>query len=340
MSNLQSAAGFEWKTHAAIGRHPANPVLEAAGVPFHATLIFNAGVCKFQGRYVMIFRNDYGDVNARRLDGCNLGIAFSRDGVAWDVAPEPINDDPAHPLYRAYDPRLTVLDGRVYLCFARGTHVPGHARDHGVCGGIAVTDDFENWEVLSVSAPDNRNMAVFPQRIGGNIVRFERPFAGYLRAGDRFDMWVSESPDGRYWGDSRIALTTEQIGWVNNKIGPAAPPVRTDRGWLTLFHGVDIDASRRGWGWEGNWNKRYSAGIALFDLKDPSRLIGLCPEPILVPEADIGYEACGYRDYVIFPGGMILEDTGEVKIYYGAADTVECLATADVDDLLSMCEPV
>lgn len=340
MSDVELSSRIAWQTHACITRHAANPVLSAADVPYHATLTFNAGVCKHAGRYVMIFRNDYGDASAKRVDGCNLGLAFSDDGVAWQVTSAPVNDDPAHPLHRAYDPRLTVLDGRVYLCFARATHVSGHQRDHGTCGGVAVTDDFEHWDILHESAPDNRNMVIFPQRVGGNIIRLERPFASYLRPGDRFDMWLSASPDGRYWGDTRLVLTTEQVSWVNNKIGPAAPPVRTSRGWLTLFHGVDIDPSRNGWGWDGNWTKRYSTGIALLDLDDPSKVVGLCPEPILVPEAGFEYETSGYRDHVIFPGGMILEDDGEVKIYYGAADTVECLATADVDDLINLCDPV
>lgn len=329
-----------WKTHSAIHRHPANPILSASDVPFQTALVFNAGVCKFRGRYVMMFRNDFGNAERRTLAGNNLGLAFSDDGVNWVVKDKPINDQPEHPLYKAYDPRLTVVDGRLYLCFARGHWVDGHPMNHGTCGGVAVTDDLENWEVLSVSAPDNRNLALFPERIDGKLVRLERPFASYLRPGDRFDIWMARSPDGRYWGDHQMVLATEDVPWVNNKLGPAAPPVKTEQGWLTLFHGVDDDPHRRGWGWEGSWTKRYSAGLMLLDLEDPSKVIGMAREPVLVPEAEYDYESRGYRDYVVFPGGMILEDSGQVKIYYGAADTVECLATAHVNDLLALCLPV
>jgi beta-1,4-mannooligosaccharide/beta-1,4-mannosyl-N-acetylglucosamine phosphorylase len=230
-----------------------------------------------------------------------------------------------------------VLDGRVYLCFAYGVYTDKSFR--GTVGGVAVTEDFEKWKVLNVSVPDNRNMVIFPQRFGGKIVRLERPFAGYFRPGDPFDIWMSVSPDGRYWGDSRLVLHTGRVPWVNDKIGPAAPPVRTPKGWLTFFHGVDRDPSRT-WGWASNWGKRYSAGLMLLDLKDPGKVIGLCPEPVLVPEPEYDYEARGYRDYVIFPGGAILEKSGEMKIYYGSADTCECLATADVGDLLKLCRPV
>ena len=330
---------LQWTTAGVIRRYANNPILSAEQVPFPTALTFNAGVCKFQGRYVMIFRNDHGDLGRRKLEGNNLGLAFSDDGVRWDVHPTPLGDDPDHPLYRCYDPRLTVLDGRVYLCFARGHMIDGHEQDHGTCGGVAVTDDLENWEVLNVSAPDNRNMVIFPERIDGMIVRLERPFASYLRPGDRFDIWMSRSPDGRYWGDTQLVLATQQVSWINSKLGPAAPPIRTERGWLALFHGVDVDPARRGWGWDGNWQKRYRAGLMLLDLFDPTKVIVLAPRPVMVPEAEFGYETRGYRDYVIFPGGMILEDSGEVKIYYGAADTVECLATAHVDDLLGLIEP-
>ena len=76
----------------------------------------------------------------------------------------------------------------------------------------------------------------------------------------------------------------------------------------------------------------------LLDAEDPQKVIGLAPEPLIRAEAK--YELEGFRGSVIFPGGMIQEDSGEVKIYYGAADTVECLATASVEELLAMCEPV
>jgi beta-1,4-mannooligosaccharide/beta-1,4-mannosyl-N-acetylglucosamine phosphorylase len=73
----------------------------------------------------------------------------------------------------------------------------------------------------------------------------------------------------------------------------------------------------------------------LLDLQDPSKVIAMAKEPLI--RAETGYELNGFRGSVIFPGGMILEDSGEVKIYYGAADTVECLATADAGDLIRFC---
>ncbi len=318
-----------------IQRYDGNPVLAAADVPYPATLIFNAGVERFQGRYVMVFRNDYGDdfhgpPKAER--DTNLGLAVSDDGLHWTVEPEPIWKIRTEENRRIYDPRLTVLDGRCYICFAMDTR-------HGIRGGVAVTDDLKHFETLSLSVPDNRNMVLFPQRIGGRMARLERPFPIYGRGKpEAFDIWYSESPDGQFWGASRLVLGSEQVDWSNCKIGPAAPPVRTDAGWLTLFHGVSKDESRplNTWG-QHPWTKTYAMGLMLLDLDEPWRVIAMADGPVMLPEAD--YELSGYRGSVLFPGGMILEDDRQVKIYYGAADTVECLATARLDDLLALCRP-
>ena len=329
-----------------ITRHPANPLLSAEDVPYLASLVFNAGIAKFHGRYVMVFRNDYAK-EPMRLSGTNLGLAFSDDGIQWTVEPEPFWDSagpevseaaaqlygghlPEGEIQRAYDPRLTVIDGRCYMCFAFDTA-------HGLRGGIAVTDDFARWEMLSLTAPDNRNMVLFPERMNGNYIRLERPMT-FTGSGmpNRFHVWSSLSPDLKLWGNARPVLGAESVPFANDKIGPGAPPVRTEEGWLAVFHAVDIDNDRGKNGWEAAWRKRYTVGIMLLDLDDPQRVIGMSKEPLLAPAA--GYEVSGgFRNNTIFPGGMILEESGEVKIYYGAADTVECLATADVADLIGLC---
>jgi beta-1,4-mannooligosaccharide/beta-1,4-mannosyl-N-acetylglucosamine phosphorylase len=191
---------------------------------------------------------------------------------------------------------------------------------------------------MCTTVPDNRNIVLFPEKVGGRYVRLERPFPVYGRGGgSRFDVWYADSPDLKYWGNFQLTLGVEDVPYANDKIGPAAPPVKTAKGWLTTFHAVDIDTSRGKNGWEAKWQKRYCAGIMLLDLEDPSRVVAMSKTPLLAPEA--AYETDGgFRNDVIFPGGMIIEDTGEVKIYYGAADTVECLATVHVDDLIALCD--
>ncbi len=317
-----------------IRRHSGNPVLSAEDVPYPATLVFNAGVARFKGRYVMVFRNDYGDAAAKRLDGTNLGLAYSEDGVDWHVTDRPCLAMKTDEIHRAYDPRLTVIDDRCYMCFAVDTR-------HGIRGGVAVTDDFEHFEVLSLSAPDNRNMVLFSERIGGRFARLERPFPIYGRgAPEAFDIWYSDSPDCRDWGNAQLVLGSEQVPFCNSKIGPAAPPIRTQRGWLTFFHAVDKDEDRVFESWHGRWIKRYTVGAMLLDLADPARVVGLARRPVMVPESAYAYEMQGFRGGVIFPCGLIAEPDGWVKIYYGAADTVVALATARLEDLVDLCEPL
>ena len=317
-----------FKTSDVIRKYPS-PVLTRKDVPYDSCLVFNAGVIKHNGVYVMMFRNDHGDFDAQKLEGTNIGIATSDDGIKWEVDPLPVNTIEGNEIKRIYDPRITEIEGRCYVCFAADTA-------HGLRGGIGVTDDFKNIEVISLTVPDNRNLVLFPEKIGRNYIRYERPMPVYSRGIDRFDMWLGESPDMIYWGKNRLVLALEDISFANNKVGPSAPPVKTDKGWLTLFHAVILDKTKGKNGWEDKWQKEYYAGIMLTDLEDPSIVKGLYKEPLIVCDRDYELEN-GFRKDVIFPCGMILEDSGEVKIYYGASDTVTCLATADVNDLLKLC---
>lgn len=305
------------------------PVLTRFDIPYNAALVFNAGVTKYNGKYVMVFRNDYGDFDAHNITGTNIGLAYSDDGINWDVQSKPcfaLEDDE---IRRAYDPRLTVIEGVCYMCFAVDTN-------HGLRGGIAKTEDFEHFDILSMSLPDNRNMVLFPEMINGKFARLERPMPVYSRGKDAFDMWFSDSPDLKYWGNHQLVAGIEHIPFANDKIGPAAPPVKTEKGWLTTFHAVERDNTRGKNGWEARWQKVYRAGIMLLDKDDPSKVLGIHKNPLIVCDRDYELKD-GFRQDVIFPGGMILEDSGEVKIYYGASDTVECLATADVNDLIKLC---
>jgi len=319
-------------TASCITRFADNPILTAQSIPYPATLIFNAGVAKYRGRYVMAFRNDYGGTPGSALfKGTNIGLAWSDDGIHWKPEQSSWIEWKDGDISRAYDPRISVIEDRVYLCFAVDTK-------YGVRGGVAVTDDdFKGWEVLSLSAPDNRNMVLFPEKVNGKFTRLERPFSTYGRPTmESFDLWYADSPDGIYWGNNQLALGADQVPWSNCKIGPGAPPVKTDEGWLTLFHAVTKYPDREFSAWHADWNKRYTIGLMLLDLEQPWKVKGMYQEPLMSPEAS--YELEGFRGEVLFPGGLILEPDGEVKIYYGAADTVECLATARLDDLLNLCK--
>jgi predicted GH43/DUF377 family glycosyl hydrolase len=113
--------------------------------------------------------------------------------------------------------------------------------------------------------------------------------------------------------------------WDEMKIGPGAPPFRTDKGWLHIYHGVFKTMS----------GAVYRLGAALHDLDDPATIIGVSDQWILQPEDP--WEIVGYVPNVVFSCGAVPEDDGTVKIYWGGADTVMCAGTAVIDELVALC---
>ncbi len=306
-----------------------NPVLTGRDVPYASDLVFNAGVIPYRGGYAMLFRNDYGYLQGSRFSGTNLGLALSPDGIHWQVEDEPVFSMKDEEIRRVYDPRLTVIEGEIYMTFAVDTR-------HGLRGGIARTDDLHHFDIISMSVPDNRNMVLFPQKFNGMFMRLERPMPVYSRGKDRFDIWWSESPDLVHWGNSRLVAGVEDFPFANDKIGPGAPPFYTEKGWLAVTHTVDIDPERGKNGWEDRWIKRYCAAAVLLDPDEPWRMIGHSRVPLLAPETD--YELRnGFRTNVIFPTAVLPVPGGKVRIYYGAADTVIAMAEASTEDLISLC---
>src|SRR3954468_23214925 len=218
VSGVQSAA--------IIHRHPKNPILTSEHMPYPSRLVYNAGVTKFRGKYVMVFRNDFGfDERLNKAPHFQLGLAYSDDGIDWDVQPEPILEPDDPEVVANYDARLTVLEDRCFITYTQHTR-------HGYRATIAVTDDFESFEILDRTVPDNRNVVLFPEKINGRYLRLERPFPIYSRDRvDLFDIWMSESPDLVYWGKSDLLLRLEQVPYANEKLGAGPPPVKTPAGW-------------------------------------------------------------------------------------------------------------
>lgn len=329
----------ELHSHSCIQKS-VQPVITSRDLPYPSTLVFNAGVIKYGGEYVMVFRNDYGtdkdsfENDGKDFSGTNIGIARSKNGIDnWKFDNVPLidsNDPDKDPeISRFYDPRIVQIEGKLYLCLAMDTK-------HGIRGAIGeLSADLKSFKLISASVPENRNMVLFPEKINGEFVRLERPMPVYSRGADRFDMWLSRSPDLVYWGRSELVLGVEDVPWANDKIGPAASPVKTDYGWLTLFHAVDRDESRGRNGWEKRWAKRYTAGIMLLDLNNPSKALSVYKKPLIAPDLPVETDE-GFRQNAIFPCGMVAEDDGEVKIYYGAADTCVCMAKTNIDDLLKL----
>ena len=317
-------------THPCVTRRAENPLLTSAQVPYPSDLVFNPGVIPWGTGYAMIFRNDSGYLGENSFAATDLGLAWSEDGLRWQVEEQPVFSLKDEEIRRVYDPRLTILEGQVYMTFAVDTR-------HGLRCGIARTQDLHRFEILSMSVPDNRNIVLFPERIGGMYMRLERPMPVYSRGRkDRFDIWQSESPDLIYWGNSHLVAGVEDYPFANDKIGPGAPPIRTEAGWLAVTHTVDIDPDRGKNGWASRWTKRYCAAVLLLDLNEPWKVIGKSSVPLIAPETD--YEVRdGFRTNVVFPTAALQLPGGVTRIYYGAADTVIAAAEARTADLIGMC---
>jgi predicted GH43/DUF377 family glycosyl hydrolase len=187
---------------------------------------------------------------------------------------------------------------------------------------IAQTGDFHTYRRLAVvSEPVNKDGALFGKKIDGRYVRFDRPMVGSTG-----HIWLSYSDDLVHWGDSEVVLPTRPDHWDCTRVGASAPPIETEAGWLEIYHGVKDTAA----------GPIYRLGAALFDLENPARVIGRAAIPILSPREP--YERVGDIPNVVFSCGAIHEEaTGDVKMYYGAADTCICVGTAKLEALIERC---
>jgi predicted GH43/DUF377 family glycosyl hydrolase len=301
-------------------RHPENPILTAKDFPVRMRAVYNsAGVKVGKNKYVMLCRSN--QLNYKTL----LWGADSKDGVHFKMRPEPyeVPETPEWERYAStvyYDPRVTYIEGRylVLLACMNTTYTR-----------VAMFESTDNLQTVKfinyVNAPDNRNMVIFPERAkDGRYMRLERP---NISGGSNQEIWLSFSPDLIHWGDSREALrSTDAWNYALAGIGPSTVPVRTEDGWLILFHGIMNNCTV----------KEYSVGAALLDLDEPWKVKHVTQYPVLQPTAP--YEMSGLITVVCFPCSMIVEPDNSVKVYYGAADTVQCLATGQLEDLIYACK--
>ena len=294
-----------------IQRHPTNPILTPEMIP-GANAVFNSSVTRFGNRYVGVFRVE------KRQGFQSLRVAWSEDGISnWKFDPDEVlvpTEEPFKTYEEArYDPRITQIGDAYYICHASENR-------YGCQVSVASTKDFKTFTKIAVAAePTNRNMVLFPEKIGGLYVRLDRPWEG----GNSGNMWISYSPDLVFWGRSECIMTSRGFAWDQGKIGPGAPPIKTKDGWLIIYHGITPRVNA----------KIYKAGVALLDLEDPRKVIARAKEYLMAPREL--YERVGDVPNVVFPTAVIpYFEKDELRIYYGAADTVFCLATAKISELI------
>lgn len=293
-----------------------HPLLRAEDFPVPVNSVFNPAAVKVGEEYLLLTR-----VEDLRGVSC-LWLARSKDGIHFTPDPQPAmlpSQEEPFSLVESYgieDPRITLIGDTYYITYV------GYS-EHDCVTLLAETKDFVTYHRVAIlGLPENKDVVLFPEKIGGRYAKLDRPMTQTSRRGE---MWISFSPDLIHWGDPRPVMAPRPGRWDSLKIGAGAPPIRTEAGWLEIYHGVKLTAA----------GALYRLGAVLLDLDHPWKVIGRSEEAILSPWLPMDFQ--GDVPNVVFTCGAILEPNGELKIYYGAADQVIALATCSVNDVINLC---
>ena len=318
-------------------KYHGNPILTARPGSWwekHAAL--NPGAILHDGKVQLLYRA-CAETEKHLI---YIGLAQSTDGFSFTR----VSDEPVIAPSEQYDAGC-VEDARVvklgdwfyvtYACRAwppglyfSGTMMPDPPRQTAAFlkdasrTALARSKDLRTFEKLGPITRedvDDRDGILFPEKVGGKYVMLHRPQTWHHEIYDQEkpSIWMTFSDDLLHWEGEHL-LAVPQQGWENAKIGGSTPPIRTDEGWLTLYHGVDD-------------KDVYRVGVMMLDLDDPRRVIARSPDFIMEPEA--GFEQTGDVGNVVFPcGTVVLGD--ELFVYYGGADSVCCVATFRFDQLV------
>jgi Predicted glycosylase len=328
-----------------IERCAENPIVRPGGYGWRRVSAFNPGVIHENGKFYMYER---AAGSLKPFNTC-IGLLESTDGIHFTSSCEtPVftAETLGFPQGSVEDARVVRLDGTLYMCYAMqpygfdcwptGVGVPDYYPRHysewsengvrpmSTRSGIAVSDDYIHFKHLCYTTPpelDDRDNALFPEKINGRFALLRRPME-YV--GDQYGtglpgIWISYSDDLTTWSAPELVAVAENFEWEGTKIGAAAAPVRTESGWLLLYHGVDQ-------------NTVYRVGAMLLDPENPAKVLGRTKSWIMEPEAY--YETHGLIiPNTIFPTAAV-DVNGMLYIYYGCCDTSIGLAKVPVKDIL------
>ncbi len=324
-------------------KYEGNPILEPLpGSDWEKHAVCNPGAAVKDGRVYMLYRAS-GETDTYHI---YMGLAVSNDGFKFTRA----SDRPIYNPTREFekgcveDPRIVELEGAYYVTYAcravpytafvegkiKPNYPPGSPRaltENLTRTGLLKTTDFRSYECLGPITRDDvddRDVLIFPSRIGGKYVMLHRPaeWVGAKYGSEKPGIWMAFSDDLIHWsGETLLAQPRPGVGWEEKKIGGSTPPIRTDRGWLLMYHGVQGEGKAR----------RYRQGYMMLDLEDPRKIIARPEEFVLEPE--LPWELEGVEPGVVFAvGNIVLGD--RLFVYYGGADKVIGVATARLKDVV------
>lgn len=215
------------------------------------------------------------------------------------------------------DCRVVFLEGKYYLTFTS-------VSENGVGVGLRTTKDWKNIEKHGmIFPPHNKDCAIFEEKINGKFYALHRPSS--VDIGGNY-IWIASSPDGIHWGNHQCILKTRDGFWDNKRVGAGASPIKTEQGWLEIYHGADD-------------KHRYCLGAFLMDINNPEKVIARTKKPIMVPTER--YELSGFFGNVVFTNGHIVDSDGDtITVYYGASDEFVCGAKFSLKEIISMLEEV
>jgi predicted GH43/DUF377 family glycosyl hydrolase len=297
-------------------RHPGNPILTAGAWPYRVNAVFNPGAALVDGETVLLARVE------DRTGISHLTAARSSSGVdGWRIDPEPLlaPDTADETEVWGFEDARTVwveeLDRFAITCTAYGPAGPAVF--------LATTTDFSSVERHGiVKRAEDKNAALLPERVDGKWILFHRPMNAF--GGSHGAIFLSRSDDLVSWSLPEPVLQPRHGAWWDSlRIGVGPPLIKTEQGWLLIYHGVKETVA----------GCIYRIGLAMLDLTEPTRVLSRLPDWVFGPTA--GYEREGDVPNAVFPCGLIPDESSDaVRLYYGAADTSICLATAHLDDLV------
>lgn len=327
-------------------RYAGNPILSPlVGSDWEGLVTCNPGAWyEPEEDCVYLLYRAAGEDPAHRI---HLGLATSRDGINFERASDRPVLSPSEDNWDAgcvEDPRIVKMDGWYVVTYASrpfppgqywkpenkgpwrpsdpSPHFPWLLRENATSTGLAFTRDFRHWiraGRMTNPTVDDRDVILFPEKIGGKYAMLHRPmnWVGPEYGTEYPAIWIAFSDDLLHWTDSRLLVKAE-LPWENNKIGGNTPPIKTEWGWLTLYHAVGADG-------------HYRLGALVLDLDDPCRVLGRTVSWILQPEE--WYEIEGFYRGCVFPCGAVV--IGDILyVYYGGADRYVGLATCNVRELV------